>query len=119
MTSAPVVLPHQQAPQHHVPPARIPETCQLVRPGPSCYEAVLASKPDFSKAAAEYTAAEGLQHDGTDGMTLPGQPHEGKMRQWDATTPRTYGGRDADGRKDLNRYLVDKHGVPLSEIRKV
>lgn len=114
-----VLLPHQPAPIRHVPQESVPETCQLVRPGPSCYESILAGKPDFSKAAQEYTSAEGLHHDGTDGMKLPGQPHEGKMRQWGDSTPRTYGGCDSDGRKDLNRYLLDKHGIPLSEIRKV
>ena len=115
----PVVIPHQRAPQPHVPLAPVPETCQLVRPGPGCYEAILAGVPDFSKAAAEYTESQGLVHDGTDGMEIPGQPYEGKMRQWSPTTPRTYGGCDADGKKDLNRYLLEKHGVPLSEIRKV
>ncbi len=118
--AAPVVIPLQSAAHPVVRAvAPIPETCQLVAPGPSQYEAALARVPDFSAAASAYCEQNGLGvHDGTDAMDLPGQPHKADMAEWSSTTQRTFGGRDVDGRRSFEEHLRNRHGVTFADIRR-
>lgn len=108
--AAPVVIPLQSAAHPVVRAvAPIPETCQLVAPGPSQYEAALARVPDFSAAASAYCAEAGLGvPDGTDATRLSGVPYGG-VQEW------SHGDRD---KGSFEEHLRNRHGVTFADIRR-